>query len=285
MNATINVIDTVKKPGYAQWIEGFVRNVMIQADKEEELYAEEVEITEVVNKTIRLEADCGEFKICITNITPVERDENGLVCGEEVEYFLYERDGAIDYTFPIDPIVSGKQIIKWSNDAAVIHEEVEEFIKNGYGLENMERTMKEGYVTLLMYDFMDTGWYIAVPTAPLTQAELDRILWYLLSGIRSEQCTDPKLVDILNQVSASCVNYVTELCIDSRGFYHEYTMRTLKEATMFGYCDISCSAQLAKCLDTLYKKHKKGDEAALAEMQEKLHDFIEMTKPYETFVE
>ena len=89
----------------------------------------------------------------------------------------------------------------------------------------------------------------------------------------------------MNQVNASCVNYLTELCVDSQNFYHEYTMQLLKNATMMGYCDISCSAQLAKCLDALYKKHKKGNDTAMAEMKEKIHDFIEMTKPYDTYVE
>ena len=80
--------NTLQAFGYGQWIEKFVKEVVInQARLEcEEIIIEDIEFS----KRIYLSVGSKEYMIRTWNFHSVERDKNNDVCAEVVDYTLYE---------------------------------------------------------------------------------------------------------------------------------------------------------------------------------------------------
>ena len=70
----MTIIDTVKMPGYTQWIENFVKRVLDVAN----VAANEVRITEMNKKRIYITCDNKEYMIRTINFFPAAEDGNGI---------------------------------------------------------------------------------------------------------------------------------------------------------------------------------------------------------------
>lgn len=81
------VTNNVTNEAYTQWIEGFVRTVIQDADIEcKELVIDDIE----EGKRIFLLVDGKEYTIRTWSFIPAEEDEKGHVCAETVSYTLYK---------------------------------------------------------------------------------------------------------------------------------------------------------------------------------------------------
>lgn len=81
------IINKVTDKGYIQWIEEFVKRVLqIAKLPYEETVIEDIEPSERIFVTI----DGTKYDIRTWGFHPVEKDENGNLCAEMVEYTLYE---------------------------------------------------------------------------------------------------------------------------------------------------------------------------------------------------
>ena len=276
MNATINVIDTVKKPGYAQWIEGFVRNVMNKSGVE----AKEVLIIDIHKKTICLSVGGYDFRIFVKSVVPVARDERGMVCSEDVECYLYAHRE--DSYAPImnDMICHVKQTVKWSNDPKVIHEEVADYIANTSVEGKRTCSVESGHIILWLNDLIANGFCMPVDVQHLNQEEIDLVLWYLLSGRSADECMDRKVVQIVGEVHKSATNLMADLSFVDGVYDNEYFIELSKAAVQLGYCSSDTCFLLSCQLSALSDKAKKGDKYAMDDIQKILRVFILDEKPY-----
>ena len=123
----MTIIDTVKMPGYTQWIENFVERTLNAAD----VVANTVRIVEMYNKRIYLVADAQDYMIHTKNFVPAKKDQNGMVCCEDVEYTLYV--GHEHCEEPEEPISLykrsfGKLNIEWVNDPEIYNAECAQYV-------------------------------------------------------------------------------------------------------------------------------------------------------------
>lgn len=80
--------DTLQAFGYEQWIEKFVKEVVINQAR---LECEEVTIEDIEHsKRIFLSIDGKVYNIRTWSFNPVKRDQNNKVCAEMVDYTLFE---------------------------------------------------------------------------------------------------------------------------------------------------------------------------------------------------
>ena len=70
----MTIIDTVKMPGYTQWIENFVKRVLDAAS----VAANEVRITEMSKKRIYITCDNKEYMIRTFNFFPAKSKGNEI---------------------------------------------------------------------------------------------------------------------------------------------------------------------------------------------------------------
>lgn len=81
------ITNKVTEPGYIQWIEKFVRDVLDLAD----LCGENVVIEDIeYNRRISLTIDGEEYSIRTWNFYPEDTDKNGKTCAEKVQYTLFQ---------------------------------------------------------------------------------------------------------------------------------------------------------------------------------------------------
>ena len=123
----MKIIDNVKKYGYAQWIEGFVSNVLVNAN----INAAVTYIADIDKKRFYLMVDGREYMIRTKNYFSVKKDQNGMTYSEDVEYDLYI--GHEYCEIPEDPISlslvsSGILNVEWSNDIDTLKAEYEQDI-------------------------------------------------------------------------------------------------------------------------------------------------------------
>lgn len=103
------VTNNVKDEAYTQWIEGFVRSVIHQAN----MVCSEVIITDIEeSKRIFLLIDGKEYDIRTWSYKPLDEDKNGNVFSETVVYTLYkiipDKDGSHG-----EDIIDGQCNIYW----------------------------------------------------------------------------------------------------------------------------------------------------------------------------
>lgn len=107
------VTNNVTNEAYTQWIEGFVRTVIQDADIEcKELVIDDIE----ESKRIFLLIDGKEYTIRTWSYRPYRTDENNQTCAETVPYTLYkmveDKHGSHGET-----IIDSESIIWWDNVA------------------------------------------------------------------------------------------------------------------------------------------------------------------------
>lgn len=128
----MRVIDSVKMPGYSQWCSHFVERVVKLADlRIDGKKVDTVKIVYIEDKRIYLSIDKIPFIIRTWDYTPCERDKNGDICGEEVNYtlFLDKEYYVSEGTLSVNghPLSSGILKIFWSNNPAIYKQEEERY--------------------------------------------------------------------------------------------------------------------------------------------------------------
>lgn len=129
----MKVIDSVKMPGFVQWCANFVKRVILAAHLQiDGKDVDTVEIVEIEDKRIYLSI-CGlPFIIRTWNYIPCEQDEQGMTCGEQVEYTLFlDQEYTVDGVTSLNgrPIHGGVRKIRWSNDPDRFEREVRRYNK------------------------------------------------------------------------------------------------------------------------------------------------------------
>lgn len=108
---SMKIINKITDKTYIQWVESFVKEVIIRAD----ISCNEVVIEDIEHsKRIFLTVDGEEFDIRTWNFRPVKNDKNGETCAEMVEYTLFQ--AVKDSTGSHGKVVSAGRIkIEWKN--------------------------------------------------------------------------------------------------------------------------------------------------------------------------
>ena len=107
----MKIINKTTDETYIQWVESFVKEVIIRAD----ISCNKVVIEDIEHsKRIFLTVDGEEFDIRTWNFRPVKKDKNGVTCAEMIEYTLFQM--VKDSTGSHGKVVSAGRIkIEWEN--------------------------------------------------------------------------------------------------------------------------------------------------------------------------
>ena len=110
----MNITNKITDKNYTQWIEDFVKNVIVN---DAHIKCEEIVIDSIEpNKRIFIFVDGEEYTIRTWNYQPTCVDSNGFTCEEMVIYTLYKIVG--DEHGSCGNVVFENNIkIKWNNDA------------------------------------------------------------------------------------------------------------------------------------------------------------------------
>lgn len=107
----MKITNKVTDPGYVQWIEQFVTNVIMQS----ETICEKVIIEDIeYSKRIFLLIDGKEYIIRTWNFHLIEKDERGYTCSEMVDYTLFKMIED-DIGIHGEEICDGSLAITWKN--------------------------------------------------------------------------------------------------------------------------------------------------------------------------
>lgn len=107
----MKITNKVTDPGYVQWIEQFVANVITQS----EVTCEEVIIEDIeYSKRIFLDIDGEEYVIRTWSFHPIEKDAKGYTCAEMVDYTLFKMIED-DIGIHGEEIHEGTLAITWKN--------------------------------------------------------------------------------------------------------------------------------------------------------------------------
>ena len=108
----MKIINRVTDKNYTQWIEDFVKNVIIY---DAHISCNEIIIDDIEpNKRIFLLVDGQEYNIRTWNYHPIDTDNNGMVCKEMVVYTLFKiipcKGGSCG-----EEVIEGHIKIEWDN--------------------------------------------------------------------------------------------------------------------------------------------------------------------------
>lgn len=107
----MKITNKVTDPGYVQWIEQFVTNVIMQS----KITCEEVIIEDIeYSKRIFLLMDREEYIIRTWSFYPIEKDAKGYTCAEKVDYTLFKMIED-DIGIHGEEICEGSLAINWIN--------------------------------------------------------------------------------------------------------------------------------------------------------------------------
>ena len=108
----MKIINKVTDENYVQWIEDFVKSVVIN---DAHISCDEIIIEDIeLDRRIFLLVDGREYDIRTWNYHPIDTDENGIVCKEMVVYTLFKM-------IPCDggscgeEVIEGHLKIEWDN--------------------------------------------------------------------------------------------------------------------------------------------------------------------------
>lgn len=278
------IIDTVKEFGYTQWIEGFVSNVLVNAN----INAAVAYIADMDNKRFYLMVDGREYMIRTKNFFSTKKDLNGLTCSEDVEYELYIGHEYCD--FPEDPVSlnlvsSGILNIVWSNDPELLRAEYEQYIAL-HGEPEKRETLEEGaYMMVHVTDLNQSYFDLEMDIRPLSSEELLAVADYFTSGDRSEVLSTPKMLRYLKSVHEACVDSVIDFCFDGGAYDHDYTQNLIAGCVAYKLCCAECACSEFSTLCNLYEKYQSGNESALNFIKANLYEFFRNIAPYSITIE
>lgn len=275
----MKIIDTVKMPGYTQWIEGFVKRVL----KNARIVATEAIITHMKNECINLTVDNEGFTIRTASFFPVGRDQDGITCSEDVEYILYSGYAhceEIQEPTALTPISSGVLNINWVNDPQYFRNEVEQYCTL-HGIPKQLAEPQEGeYVTLRMVDVNMTRWDIHADVRPLAEDEIQPVIDYLVTGNLAKKHRTPNILRFISGVHQYCVQILIDLCFED-GFYdHDYALSLIDGALANDLCCEDCAMQERIIITGLHLDYLLGDENAEDRIKGSLSEFFKLVKPY-----
>lgn len=107
----MKITNKVTDPGYVQWIEQFVAQVI----QKSEILCNEVIVEDIeYSKRIFLDIDGEEYTIRTWSFHPIEKDERGHTCAEMVDYTLFKMIED-DIGIHGEEICEGSLAINWIN--------------------------------------------------------------------------------------------------------------------------------------------------------------------------
>lgn len=273
------IIDTVKKPGYTQWIKGFVRNIWETAD----IPASTILITDMYNERIYLYVDGCEYMIRTSKFFPARKDINGLTCSENVAYTLYygHQDCVdIDDGITLTVLSSGSLNIEWKNDADILRAEYEQYTAL-HGKPEPPTYPQEGeYITLHVQDICMSTWDLQMDVRCLSDEEVQVAVEYLLTGEMAEGFNTPRMMRYLHDVHQCCVNSVIKFCFEDGVYDHAYTVRLISNCAAYYLCCEECAYEQYCIISRLYEEYMQGDASALNIIKASLNEFLMRIQPY-----
>lgn len=273
------IIDTVKMPGYTQWIEGFVRNILESAY----IPATATLITNMYNKRIYLCVDGREYMIRTKNFFPARKDVNGLTCSEDVEYTLYyghQDCGDIDDAITLREISSGILNIEWENDADILRAEYELYTAMHGKPDPLTYPQEGEYITLHVQDICMSTWDMQMDVRCLNDEEAQAAVEYLVTGEMAEGFNTPRMMRYLHDVHQHCVNSVIRFCFEGGVYDHAYTVRMIANCDAYHLCCEECAYEQYCIISRLYEEYMQGDESALNIIKASLNEFLMKVQPY-----
>lgn len=275
----MKIIDTVKQPGYTQWIEGFVRNTLKNAN----ISAAETIITDMYNRRIYLTVDGQEYMIHTVSFRPVGKDVNGIICSENVEYTLYiGQEGCDEIEDPISlpERSTGTQYIEWSNDVRIYKEEVNQYIALHGEPKKLADPQEGEYIALHVEDCCQGSWDLHMDIRSLSDEEVLAAIDCLTTGEIEEEFYTPKMMRYLNEVHEHCAKCLLDFCFQDNVYNHAYAVRLISACSLYKLCCTMCAFEKFDIVSRLYEEYQDGDEAALDTIKICLYDFFKETKPY-----
>ena len=275
----MTIIDTVKMPGYTQWIENFVERTLNAAD----VAANTVRIAEMYNKRIYLVVDAKDYMIHTKNFVPAKKDQNGMVCSEDVEYALYV--GHESCEDPDEPISLYKRSfgmlnIEWVNDPEIYNAECAQYVALHGEPEALSFPQDGEYIMLHIEDLNQSTFDLKMDIRPLSADEAAAAVKYLTTGEIEESFKTPRMVRYINSVLEQCAASVIDFCFDEGVFDFDYVIRLIARCQLSKRCCAECAIEESKILTRLYGEYAFGDEVAERRIKGNLLAFFNQTNPF-----
>lgn len=275
----MTIIDTIKMPGYTQWIENFVKRVLDAAN----VVANEVRITEMNKKRIYITCDEKEYMIRTVNFFPAGKDGNGITCSEDVEYVLYvghESCNEVSDPIHLQSVANGLLNIRWDNSVTLYQEEVRLYHEL-HGEPQMLEEPKEGeYVPMKVHDLNGGSWELDIDIRPLRKKEVAPVIEYFLTGELPKKYNTSRIRDYIKEIIMYGVRGVLDFCFDNDVYDHEYAISLITHAVEQGSCSKDCGFAEAVIVHRLYKEYCKGNKEVLAQIKATLGEFFMRTTPF-----
>ena len=275
----MTIIDTVKQPGYTQWIEGFVTNVLENAN----ITATITTISKMYNMRIYLFVDGREYMIHTKCFYRTGRDENGITNSEDVKYILYfghEECEEVEDPITLNQISSGVLSIHWDNSDELYEAEVAQYYALHGKPEEPSAPQEGEYIVLHVEDLNNSTWDLNMDIRSLAPDEVLAAIEYLTSGDMPEEYHTPKMMRYINSVHESCVRSLLGFCFEFGKFDQDYTKRLISGCAAYKLCCVDCAINtyLFVCqqdVDTI-----NSNRAAANTLKASLGEFFMNTQPY-----
>ena len=276
----MTIIDTIKQPGFTQWIDGFVVDILEAA----KIHANEAVITDLYNKRIYLMVDGQEYMIRTRNFFPAGRDENGITCSENVEYTLYAgHEHCEEISDPISLTVTASGIlnIHWINDPKIYQDEIDQYVALHGMPEELDEPQEGEYFPLHIKDLLGGSWDMHMDVRILSAPELLAVITALVNGELEEAFRTPKLVAFIRGVYQHCVScIVNDFCFENNTFDPNYALNLIAACPAHKLCCLDCAEETWGIVDRLYRQHMAGDYTALDIIKATLGEFFIKTRPF-----
>lgn len=111
----MKITSNIENSNYTQWITGFVKSVINQAD----LKCDEVVIDDLDDKRMWLIIDGSGYAIRTWDFVPVRYDSQERPCAERVDYTLFKDVPDGNGVGHGEEVCHGVEIIRWDNDEVI----------------------------------------------------------------------------------------------------------------------------------------------------------------------
>lgn len=275
----MTIIDTVKMPGYTQWIENFVKRVLDAAD----IAANEVRIAEMYDKRIYLVVDAQDYMIHTKNFKPVQKDENGMTCAEAVEYILYAgHEPCEDLNKPIslNKQSAGEMEINWVNDPEIYNAECAQYAALHGEPEELSYPQEGEYIMLHVEDLNESSFDLKMDIRPLSAEEVTAAIDCLTTGEIEEEFCTKKMMQYIKSVLEYCADSVLNFCFDDGEFNPDYTFGLIARCSLQKLCCNMCAIEEFEIINRLYAEYVRGDKTAEIKIMGNLREFFKRTNPF-----
>lgn len=275
----MTIIDTVKQPGYTQWIEGFVTNVLENAN----ITATVTTISNMYNMRIYLFVDGREYMIHTKRFFRTGRDENGITNSEDVEYILYlghEECEEIEDPISLNQISTGVLNIHWDNSDGLYEAEVAQYYALHGKPEEPSAPQEGEYIMLHVEDLNNSTWDLKMDIRSLSPDEVLAAVDYLTTGEMAEEYYTPKMMRYINSVHESCVRSLLGFCFEFGKFDQDYTKRLIAGCSAYKLCCIDCAMNTYLFVSQQDVDIINNNRSAANTLKASLGEFFMETQPY-----